>query len=102
MHASHSSRDVTAESHANAHEMAPHDHQTSNSRPVHDPTPLGGCTIPCAPAACGSAVTCSVTAAELRASDSAPAQFASIAAVAPDALVPRSLTTAPETPPPRA
>lgn len=98
----HATQDVSSVAHPATNQMSGHEHQTSHPRPAHDPTPLDRCDVPCAPAACGSAVTCSVTAAAVLVSDFSPAALGSAAAIAPDVLRPRSLTTAPEPPPPRA
>jgi hypothetical protein len=102
VHATHVGQEETTHAHSATHHSPEMQPEISHVAPAHEPATLGPCDVPCAPATCVSAVTCGLTAAALAVSDLSPPAFASADAVAPDALVPRSLTTAPEPPPPRA
>ena len=103
MHASQDTQPETAAgAHAMSHASAATEHQATPLTAADDTGTLGHCDLPCAPAACSSAVTCGATAAVPTMSGLTPASFASKRAIAPAALAPRSFTTAPEPPPPRA
>lgn len=103
MHTSQNAHSETAAgAHAMGHESVRAQHQVARVTTLNEMGTLGRCELPCAPAACGFAVTCGVTAAAPAASGFSPAAFASNGAVALAVVAPRSLTTAPEPPPPRA
>jgi len=103
MHASQNTHSQTAaDAHAMGHESAGAQHQATRLATLDDMGALGDCDFPCVPALCGSSVSCGATAAAPTGSGVSAAAFASNGAVALAALAPRSLTTAPEPPPPRA
>jgi hypothetical protein len=102
IHASESSqRHTAADAHAMTHGSAATEHQPTHRTPADDNGTLAHCDFPCAPAACGSGVACSATVAVASGGGLSSAAFATNRVVARTALVPPSLTTAPEPPPPR-
>jgi hypothetical protein len=103
MHASENAQPETAaDAHAMGHGSTAAEHQATHPATSDDMGTLGHCDVPCAPATCGTAVTCGATVAVPTGSSLSPASFAAKGAIALAALAPRSLTTAPEPPPPRA
>jgi hypothetical protein len=102
MHASHTTHpEMAADAHAMSHGSTGTAHQATRLATSEDVGTLGHCDFPCAPATCGSAVTCGTTAAVPTGRGLSPDAFASKDALSLVALAPPSLTTAPESPPPR-
>jgi hypothetical protein len=94
-------RETAAAAHTMSHGGAATEHPATRV-PTGDDMGMGGhCDFTCAPAACGSAVTCSATIAVTTESGLFPVSLATNTVVALAALTPQSLTTAPEPPPPR-
>jgi hypothetical protein len=102
----HASENAHRETGGHAHAMSAGGvalaHQATHLATGEDMGMPGHCDFPCAPAACGSAVTCNATVAVATGSCLCPVSFASTSAVALTALAPQSRSTAPEPPPPRA
>jgi hypothetical protein len=102
MHASQNTQpDVAAGMHAMSHGIAEPHHQAMHLATLDDAEALGHCDFSCAPAACPSTVTCGGTTAAPAESGLSSLAFESNRAVAPTTQPLRSLTTAPEPPPPK-